>query len=166
MIPFASPAGLRYLLPVRTPFFSRGSCQLTFRDVSRISLKLRCPTGPGTGQTNNPTTQRVTTEETFPLISQENKIKGKLQVVDNSQGPHSGVGCKDDCRKHSQGGIKDLQRVHSSPATKNQPPQLRRRQIPPRVEDDVYTMLAGDSEICEPSSMDRHMTHTYEAALY
>lgn len=33
--------------PVMMPFFSRGSCQLTLRDVSRISVKLRCPTAPG-----------------------------------------------------------------------------------------------------------------------
>lgn len=35
-------------LPVMIPFFSTGSSQLTRRDVSRISVKLRCPTGPGT----------------------------------------------------------------------------------------------------------------------
>lgn len=34
-------------LPVKRPFFSCGSFQLTFRDVSRISVKLRCPTAPG-----------------------------------------------------------------------------------------------------------------------
>lgn len=33
--------------PVRMPFFSCGSFQLTLRDVSRISVKLRWPTGPG-----------------------------------------------------------------------------------------------------------------------
>lgn len=34
------------------PFFSRGSCQLTLRDVSRISVKLRWPTAPGSGNEN------------------------------------------------------------------------------------------------------------------
>lgn len=33
--------------PVMSPFFSCGSCQLTLSDVSRISVKLRCPTAPG-----------------------------------------------------------------------------------------------------------------------
>lgn len=33
--------------PVMMPFFSSGSCQLTLSDVSRISVKLRCPTAPG-----------------------------------------------------------------------------------------------------------------------
>lgn len=32
------------------PFFSTGSCQLTLSDVSRISMKLRCPTAPGSGK--------------------------------------------------------------------------------------------------------------------
>lgn len=41
-------------LPVRMPFFSPGSCQLTFSEVSRISLKLRCPTGPGTVPQKDP----------------------------------------------------------------------------------------------------------------
>lgn len=35
-------------LPVMIPFFSTGSSQLTRSDVSRISVKLRRPTGPGT----------------------------------------------------------------------------------------------------------------------
>lgn len=38
-----------WYLPVMMPFFSTGSCQLTLRDVSRISVKLRCPTAPGSG---------------------------------------------------------------------------------------------------------------------
>lgn len=41
-------AAMPWRLPVRMPFFSPGSCQLTFSEVSRISVKLRCPTGPGT----------------------------------------------------------------------------------------------------------------------
>lgn len=49
-------------LPVRMPFFSSGSCQLTFRDVSRMSLKLRCPTGPGTAQ-RHPGSARSPTPE-------------------------------------------------------------------------------------------------------
>ena len=38
----------RGTVPVRTPFFSLGSLQLTLSEVSRISVKLRCPTAPGT----------------------------------------------------------------------------------------------------------------------
>lgn len=41
-------SGASACLPVSMPFFSPGSCQLTFSEVSRMSLKLRCPTGPGT----------------------------------------------------------------------------------------------------------------------
>lgn len=37
-------------VPVRIPFFSFGSLQLTLSEVSRISVKLRWPTGPGAGQ--------------------------------------------------------------------------------------------------------------------
>lgn len=46
--PLTPGSATRGRLPVRMPFFSPGSCQLTFSEVSRISLKLRCPTGPGT----------------------------------------------------------------------------------------------------------------------
>lgn len=48
---------------MRMPFFSPGSCQLTFSEVSRISVKLRCPTGPGTvpqkGPPPHPTSLRA-----------------------------------------------------------------------------------------------------------
>lgn len=35
------------IVPVMMPFLSSGSAQLTLSDVSRISVKLRCRTGPG-----------------------------------------------------------------------------------------------------------------------
>lgn len=37
-------------VPVRTPFFSPGSLQLTLSEVSKISVKLRWPTAPGAGR--------------------------------------------------------------------------------------------------------------------
>lgn len=51
-----SPPGAATLRrpPVRIPFLSPGSCQLTFSEVSRTSLKLRCPTGPGTAPREGP----------------------------------------------------------------------------------------------------------------
>lgn len=42
-----SPALPPGTVPVRTPFFSPGSLQLTLSDVSRISVKLKWPTAPG-----------------------------------------------------------------------------------------------------------------------
>lgn len=65
------------------PFFSPGSCQLTFSDVSRISLKLRCPTGPGTAPQKDPHPPRpVRARERLPSVRQPAVIWGYLSLRD------------------------------------------------------------------------------------